>query len=215
MRFLRNHWFYIGGVLFVGLAFFVGFFGDDIDPLRKMLLLSFMALLVHQFEEYALPGGFPPIMNLAIEGEKEAPDRYPLNRQTSLIVNVVIGYPFYLLAVALPEWYWLGILTMLFGIAQLGFHGVAVPRKMKTLYNPGLASVVLLHVPIGIYYLWYIGTHATVAPWHWWVGVGALPIAFFLIIHLPIRLLRDRASSYAWTQEEMNRFRVAAKLRKP
>ena len=54
-RFLSKNWYYIGGVLFVALAFLVGFFGDALDPLRKILLLSFMALLGHQFEEYPFP----------------------------------------------------------------------------------------------------------------------------------------------------------------
>ncbi len=214
MSFLRNHWYYVGGILFVGLAFFVGFFGSEIDPLRKILLLSFMALLVHQFEEYALPGGFPPIMNVAFAGEKEAPNRFPLNKQSSLVVNVLLGYPFYILAILLPEWYWLGILTVLFGIAQLAFHGIAIPRRLNSFYNPGLASVLLLHLPIGICYLWYIHANASVDPWHWWVGIGSLPVAAYVIIQLPIRLLRDRSSPYAWSPAEMNRFGVEAKLRK-
>lgn len=101
-RFLSKNWYYAGGVLFVALAFLVGFFGDALDPLRNILLLSFMALLVHQFEEYAIPGGFPAVFNIGLMGEKEFPDRRPLNRKSALIVNVIEGYPFYLLAVIFP-----------------------------------------------------------------------------------------------------------------
>ena len=60
-KFYIENWYYVGGILFVVLAFLVGFFGELIDPLRKILLLSYMALLVHQFEEYAIPGGFPAV----------------------------------------------------------------------------------------------------------------------------------------------------------
>jgi len=34
-----------------------------------------MAMLMHQFEEYALPGGFPSITNIAVMGEKKVPER--------------------------------------------------------------------------------------------------------------------------------------------
>ena len=102
MNFLRKNWYYLGGVLFVALAFCVGFWGNHIGPLRKILLLSFMALLVHQFEEYAVPGGFPAVFNIGWQREKEAPDRYPLNRMSCLCVNVFAAYPFYLLPVFSP-----------------------------------------------------------------------------------------------------------------
>jgi len=62
MNYYRKNWYYIGGIIFVLLAFLIGFWGCNITPIRKILILSFMALLVHQFEEYALPGGFPPIL---------------------------------------------------------------------------------------------------------------------------------------------------------
>jgi len=61
MGFIRKNWYYLGAILFVALAFCVGFWGDEIAPLRKILLLSFMALLVQQFEEYAFPGGFSAV----------------------------------------------------------------------------------------------------------------------------------------------------------
>jgi hypothetical protein len=73
-KFYSKNWYYIGGILFVVLSFLIGFFGEAFDPLSKILTLSFMALLVHQFEEYALPGGFPAIMNSAwVECEMDFP----------------------------------------------------------------------------------------------------------------------------------------------
>ena len=56
-KFYSKNWYYIGGILFVALAYLVGFFGEAFDPLSKILTLSFMALLVHQFEEYAFSAG--------------------------------------------------------------------------------------------------------------------------------------------------------------
>lgn len=212
-RFLSKNWYYAGGVLFVALAFLVGFFGDALDPLRNILLLSFMALLVHQFEEYAIPGGFPAVFNIGLMGEKEFPDRRPLNRKSALIVNVIEGYPFYLLAVIFPGVIWLGLVQILFGMAQFLIHGIVINLRLKTLYNPGLGTVVFLHWPIGLYYIWYVYTHGLIQPWHWIAAVVCTILAALLIIMLPIRLFtNDMNPAYAFSAEEMERFHVKEKM---
>lgn len=214
MSFYRKNWYYIGGILFVLLAFAIGIYGEDMDPLRKILTLSFMALLVHQFEEYALPGGFPAIWNIAVSGEKDAPNRYPLNAQSSLFVNTFFAYTFYILPIIFYQWYWLGILTVLFGFAQFFVHGILINRKLKSFYNPGLGAVVFLHIPIGIYYLWYLQANVSVDPWHWWVGILCLPIGALVMVQLPIHIFKDKKSPYPWSQTEMNRYSVKEKLEK-
>lgn len=92
MNFIRRNWYYIGGVLFVALAVVLTIIWNDISILRRLMLMSFMALLVHQFEEYVWPGGFPSIMNIAWQPDQGQPDRCPLNRNGALFVNVGVAY---------------------------------------------------------------------------------------------------------------------------
>lgn len=213
MSFYRKNWYYAGGVLFVALAFIVGFWGDHIDPLRKILLLSFMSLLVHQFEEYAAPGGFPPVFNIGWHREADAPDRYPLNRRSSLWVNVFLAYPGYLLPVIFPKLIWLGLAQVLFGMAgQLVVHGIVINRKLGSIYNPGLGAVLFLHIPIGAYYIEYVYAHGLIHPWHWIAGIACAALGAILIVGLPVILLRDKNSPYPFSPEEMTRFRVEEKL---
>ena len=217
MKFFKSYsqnWYYVGGVLFVGLAFLVGFFGGSVNPLSKILTLSFMALLVHQFEEYALPGGFPAIMNSAWMGEQDVPDRYPLNRKSAFMVNVIGAYPFYILPILFPNLIWLGLAQVLFGMAQILIHGILINVKMKSWYNPGLAAVVLLHWPIGIYYIWYIYANGLIQSWHWFAGIGVTVLAAMLIINLPVQLLKTKNSEYAFSAEEMKRFNMPEKLKR-
>lgn len=49
-------------------------------------MISFMATLVHQFEEYEFPGSEPAIMNIVLQGSKE-PDRYPLYQLSVIPTN--------------------------------------------------------------------------------------------------------------------------------
>jgi hypothetical protein len=213
MAFYRKNWYYAGGILFVAIAFFVGFWGGRIDPLRRILLLSFMSLLVHQFEEYALPGGFPPVFNIAWFRETDVPDRYPLNRMSSVCVNVFLAYPGYILPIVFPKLIWLGLAQILFGmVGQLVVHGIVINRKLGSFYNPGLAVTVFLHLPIGIYYVWYVYAHRLIHPWHWIAGIGCAALGALVIVGLPVTLLRDRNSPYPFGQDEMARFHVREKL---
>ena len=78
MKFYRRNWYYLGGLLFVALSFIMDFWGSLFSHIQVILIYGFMALLVHQFEEYRLPGGFSAVMNIAWQPKKgEKPDRYP------------------------------------------------------------------------------------------------------------------------------------------
>ncbi len=206
MQFYRHTWYYFGGVLFVALAFIMGFWGNTVSQIQVVLIYSFMALLIHQLEEYALPGGFPGIFNISVLGERAVPERYPLNANQCLIVNVFLAYPFYLAAILLPNVIWLGIAQVLFGMLQLIVHGLLINVRMKSLYNPGLASVVFLHMPIGIYYLWYVTAHGLAHTGDYIFGVIATFVAAALMVALPILVFRNKQSKYPFSEAEMYRF---------
>src|SRR5204863_9693709 len=129
----------------------------DMDVLQRLLLLNFIAILIHQYEEYGWPGGEPGIINIAIQ-PSPTPNRYPLNQNSAMLINVLAAYLFYLLPVFFPRVVWLGLAPVLFGMLQFMMHGIATNVKMKSIYNPGLVAVVLGHVPIGVYYIYFIQT---------------------------------------------------------
>jgi hypothetical protein len=213
MKFYRDNWYYTGGLLFVGLAFFLGFFGHRMIPIQRVLTLSFMSLMVHQFEEYAIPGGFPAVWNMAVIGEKESPDRYPLNRLTCVCVNTFAAYPFYILSIIFYKAIWLGLGNILFGgLAQFVVHGIFINRKLKTFYNPGLGAVIFLHWPVAFFYLRYIYEDKLVQPIDWLWGILCMAAASVLIVYVPVSLLKNRQSRYPFSKEEMERFHVKEKL---
>ena len=215
LKFYIKNWYYFGAVLFVALAYIVGFFGDAINPLQKILTLSFMALLVHQFEEYGLPGGFPAIHNnILTPGGSEAPDRYPLNQKSAAIINTIGAYSFYIIPIFLPNLIWLGLAQILFGMMQITVHGIVINVKMKTLYNPGMGAIIFLHWPIGIYYMLYIYANGLIQALDWIGTIVCTVTAAIFIVALPNRLLRDKNSEYPFLKEEMERFHMKEKLTK-
>ncbi len=207
MKFWRRYWYDIGGVLFVALAFFMGFWGSIFSHIQVILVFSFMAMLVHQFEEYALPGGFPSITNIVMFGEKKAPDRYPLNANQCWISNVLLTYPFYIVPVFLPNLIWLGLAQVMLGMIQIFAHGIVVNLKLKSPYNPGLGATLFLQLPLGIYYIWYVATNHLASLGTYGIGLVGAILAGVVLFGLPIRLLAtNRASTYPFAEAEMYGF---------
>ena len=206
MTFYRRNWYYMGAILFVALSFLMGFWGSNFSRIQVILIFSFMAMLAHQFEEYAYPGGFPAIANRALFGEKNVPERYPLNANQCLISNVFLTYPFYIAAIFLPNIIWLGLAQVGLGLFQLLAHGIVVPVRLRSLYNPGLATVVFLFCPIGIYYIWYVTTNHLASTGDGVLGVIATILAAIVLFLLPILLLRSKESKYPFAEAEMYGF---------
>lgn len=213
MKFYRRNWYYMGGILFVALSFLMGFWGSKISPIQLILIYSFMALLIHQFEEYGLPGGFPALFNIIMNGETKTPDRFPQNSNLAMVVNVVLAYPFYIFAILFPNVIWLGLATMFFGLSQIIFHGIVINKSIKSFYNPGLAACIFLHGPIGIYYIWYVATHGLAGTWNYVGGLIGMILAAVVIVVLPVRTFSSRNAKYPFSKEEMERFGMLEKAK--
>ncbi len=214
MKFLRRHWYDIGGVVAIGAVAYLVIFWSQMDTLVRILLMSFIAILVHQYEEYGFPGGAPPLLNIGMRNS-DRPDRYPLNQNSAMVGNVLISYTMYLLPVFLPHIIWLGLAPILMGFGQFIVHGIVAPRKLKFIYNPGLGAVVFLHIPIGIYYIYYIVSNGLVHGTDWILAFAYLIlIAGIILGGLTYKVLASRNSPYPFDQVEMERFHVQEKLAK-
>ncbi len=114
---------------------------------------SLVSLLFHQLEEYRIAGTFPGMVNTVMY-KSDMPDRYPLNTNTSLYVNVIVGWLFYLLAAIFAEQaIWLGLSTMLVSLGNTISHTTVFNIKGKTFYNAGLITSWLLFVPCIYFFL--------------------------------------------------------------
>lgn len=194
MNFMRLHWFDVGLVFALvtgGMLLF-----SHLPPLSSLLWVSLISLFLHQFEEYRYPGYFPGMMNTVMFASKQ-PDRYPLNTNTALIVNVLVGWLLYVLAALLADRaLWLGIATILVSVGNFFAHALLFNIKGKTLYNPGMLTAILLFAPIALYfgYLLIQGNLAT--PTDWIVGI-MLGIALNVVGILKlIDWLKDENTKY-------------------
>ncbi len=213
MDFLRKNWYYLGAVIFVGLGVYLVICWNDLSVLRRLMIMSYMAVLFHQFEEYGWPGGFPAIYNIVFRPVGNRPDRCPLNRQSVIVTNVFVAWAHYILPIFFPDIIWLGFAPLLFGMMQIVFHGVIVNKKMRSIYNPGMLSILVMWWPIGIYYLWYVVTNHLAQWWDWPLAFVYMFVTLVVGVSLPVtHWMRDENSPYAFSEAEMARFNVRKKM---
>ena len=207
-RFYCRYWATIGGMLFVLLAFFVGLMPDTVPVSQRLMVLLYMTLLFHQFEEYVFPGGFPVALNRGLFGAKEEANRYPLNELSATIVNTFLAYPLYLVGIFCHHCLWLGIFIAYFTMAQVLMHCLKLNISLKAWYSPGCLSALFVMLPMGVYYLWYVATHFAVPHYYWWGPLVAFPIASVLMILLPILTCRSHTTSFGFARFQADDFEV-------
>jgi hypothetical protein len=171
---------------------------------RALAVMNALALAVHQYEEYVDPGYFAGQTNAAVMRSSQ-PRNWPLNRQSSLCINTVLAYPFYLAPIVFPRVKWVSLPPMLFGLFQAVDHGLVMPALARSKYSPGFLAAMLLHVPIGLTYIRALRTEGPIGrdTWRKSAGVTAL---FFAALLVPFFGFMDKDSPYAFSAKHMGRY---------
>lgn len=202
MNYLRKYWQDAGAIIGVVVCVVLLMNQAILSDITGMLWLSFVAILFHQFEEYRWPGYFAGLFN-NVMFKSEAPDHYPLNTQSAMIINVAIAYVFYLLPVWFPQVIWLGLAPVFMGFFQVVWHGIVVNIKAKTLYNPGLFTALLLHVPVGTWYIYEIVQRDLPTATDWIGGTIYFVFAVYIFIIKGNIWLKECDSPYSFSKQQL------------
>lgn len=171
MKFLRNHWYDLGGFFALFLIIILLLNGQNMSFYRLLMCLSLISLFFHQLEEYRIVGTFPGMVNKIMFKSKQ-PESYPLNSQTAVYVNVFMAWPIYFMAIVFAErTIWLGMATILISIGNIIAHSLIFNIKGKTFYNAGMATSILLFLPISILFFYIIHTFHLVQPLDYLIGI--------------------------------------------
>ena len=212
IKFLRRHWHDIGLVSAIVAGAYLIFAWNELVLLQRLLILNFIVVLLHQFEEYSWPGGFPAVANMVLFSSPK-PDRYRLNQNSSMVANLIFAYVFYLLPVFFPNMIWLGLATVFNGIFQFFGHAVYVNIRLRSFYSPGVATNVFGWLPIGIIYIQHILVNNLVDSRDWLLGIVWMVVFYFLnFILIEQILLGDKNSPYPFDPDEMKRGGVAKRF---
>jgi hypothetical protein len=203
MNCLRKQWYDFG--LFVGilLLFFLFFLKVYLSDYDLLMYLSLVSLLLHQAEEYRLVGTFPGFINKKIFNSN-LPDRFPLNTNTSFIVNVFVGWSLYLLAAIIGQKaLFLGLATILVSFGNLIAHTFLFNIKAKTFFNAGLVSSWLFFAPC-IYCFFYLVLKNDMASTSDFIIGSILGISINIFgVFKPIVWLQNKETAYIFEQRQL------------
>lgn len=211
MDHLRKHWYQYGGLGLVLIGGWLLIARPQFAPLQLMMILNLLALLAHQFEEYQLPGGAPMVINRVVYDETKQPDRYPGNAWSIMLVNLS-AWVIYVIAIAIPQVVWFGMGVMLFSLFQILGHCFEMNIKLKTWYNPGMATTLLLFLPLGWYDITYVVANNLLNLGGWLAAVGMLIACIGLTILLPVQGLKNRSTKYPIDSWQVHRFEQVTHL---
>ena len=202
MQHFRKHWFDLGGLLSIIISFYLFINYKHLTTIQNILWLSLISLFLHQLEEYRFPGYFPGMVNSVIY-RSDQPDRYPLNTQTSVIVNVVFAWLSYGLAAIFSDKYiWLAIATMVVSLGNIVAHVFIFNIKGRTIYNPGMITSILLFLPLVIWFGNYLITKKTATATEWIIGI-LLGLALNIIgVFKMIKWMADKETKYIFTEKQ-------------
>lgn len=202
MNFIRKHWYDIGGLLAILVTIYITQ-AKNLTAYNYITWLSLISLFLHQLEEYRIVGTFPGMVNRVMYNS-EFPDRYPLNTNTSVYVNVYIGWTFYFLAAIIGEKaIWLGIATILVSLGNTIAHTIVFNIKGKTHYNAGLATSWLFFVPCIYFFFMTIHKENLVTAWDYLTGI---PLGIILNVVGILKLIEwfaDKDTTYIFEQRNL------------
>lgn len=163
-----------------------------------------VTLALHAWEEWAIPGGFGFIYN---NGSLV----YPMNRLTDML-TIFMG----VMAVTIIHITWayrlhknkpidtaainrIGICVFLISAIEVLMHFVGGFRYLDTygFYNPGLATSLVLFLPISVLFIRaFIKAKPTKKDWI--IGIASMVIVFLVMIILPEALFKDPNTPYGF-----------------
>ncbi|MHA1647767.1 MAG: HXXEE domain-containing protein [Promethearchaeota archaeon] len=151
-------WPIIGGILAVLISIIVGILwisNSSVSRLSLIYWLNLAVLMLHEFEEYVIPGGFKKFINTKTVLSLPKSDIHaPITESVIVIINLGAWLLFLLGALMVTIAPWLGLAMVVFNVINILGHVVVFQVKVKG-YNPGLVTAFLM-IPFLIFAFWII-----------------------------------------------------------
>jgi hypothetical protein len=196
MNFFRYHWFDLGFLFAIALA--IALYVIQPTGMTLLLWLSLGTLFLHQVEEWRFPGYFPGMAN-TVMFKSDMPDRFPLNANSGMLINVVLGWGGYILAALLwQQAIWLVIATMLVSLGNIFAHTIIFNIKGKTIYNPGLITSWVFFAPMVYLIFGMVISERMASPSDWVIGIGLGIALNYFGVYKMIIWLADKNTEYVF-----------------
>ncbi len=203
MKFLRNHWYDAGAILLVAVLIYIFIEHSRLSNYQLLMWCSLSSLFLHQLEEYRIAGTFPGMIN-SVVFKSPQPDRYPLNANTSFLINVFEGWLLYFLAACFAEnAVWLGITALMISLGNIIAHSFLFNIKGKTFYNAGLITCWLFFAPCIFFFTMIVHSTNLITPKDYLIGIPLGIIVNVFGVYKLIGWLANKNTIYIFPQRNL------------
>ena len=158
----------------IGVAIYIAANWSAMPVMQRILGLYFIGFVLHVWEEFRYPGGFPEMvmgrLNFTLPNPHAAE-------------AVLTGFVLYLVFIPFlfPNVIWMAMASMVLGVMQAIGHTAEIwIFRLKHYYSPGLVTAVTMFLPISIVGITYAVRHDLMQPWQWLYSVLYLLSGFAL-----------------------------------
>jgi Protein of unknown function with HXXEE motif len=165
LRFVANNSLYLMSALALGVALYLAVQWSTISDTQHISCLMFIALIAHEWEEERYPGGFIEIMATTFGIRSAVPKSALLGVDAYILIVVFVPIFF-------PTVGWLFMAPMYLGLFEAFIHtvGIKLTRRPRP-YTPGMATALLLLLPISIVGIVHAVSIHLLAAWEWPVAL--------------------------------------------
>jgi hypothetical protein len=191
-RWMEDNWAKSTPFLAVYMGILLVLFVLQQDFALFLIWIQMVVYLLHQTEEYLLPGGFMKFFNHRMLGSPE--DAWPLTKRVSLLINVPVIFLAYPATAVLATFlgYGIGMWLMYFSIINALSHVVMALRFRA--YNPGTVVSACLNIPVGVYSVWYFAANGLVGAGAHVAGVAIALAVQGIVMAWGFRIMKPRVA---------------------
>jgi len=159
-NFFAKNTLYLFAALGVLVAIYLGMNWSNITVLQRLNGFIFIALMLHEWEEFKIPGGFAEMMTSNLNFSL-----VDLVSAKLLVAGVILAISF--VPLFFPEAIWLAMAPMILGVLEnVGHFGMGRVFKREQFYTPGMVTAILM-LPISIYSIVYVVQNNLMPPAYW------------------------------------------------
>lgn len=192
----KENWAKVGFITAIFLIIFLVVIVLPQNRLQFALLMMAPLYMLHEFDEYVIPGGFGRFMNQNVfktdadDGMLDAPAIFWINMVAVwIIIPLFCLWGFYDIdqAIAIPYFFILqAVIHVILGIVG------------KRFLNPGMITAWLLHVPWGIWCIWLLVKSGDITNPFWNTGVRDA------LIIVAAMLVANRILAFRYKRKKMH-----------
>lgn len=157
------------------------------DPTQRCFFAAIVAMLLHFYEEFGFPGGFPLMgVRILLGSDESDSTKWHCNNLNSMFGNWMALLLLYIVPLLLPGVRFLTLSGMMFLFAEVLMHLVLFNVRQRSLYNPGMVTGVLLMGAIGLHYFTAVFDASVLVPLDWLLAVVWFVAVFVFCFRSPL-----------------------------